>query len=95
MPIKLHQIDQLMILYYFTKFHFIITNGFRVKSRGHSHPPPPPKPSHPQKAQAEKGLDYLLIRYRGITLERRAIWDKLNRSELGPRTVVTILLCKF
>ena len=26
MPIKLHQINQLMILYYSTKFHFIIIN---------------------------------------------------------------------
>ena len=45
-----------MILYYSTKFHFIIINSFRVIGRGHISAPPPPLPPklrHPQKAQAE------------------------------------------
>ena len=40
-----------MILYYSTKFYFIIINSFRVIGRGHF--PPPPKLRHPQKDQAE------------------------------------------
>ena len=43
-----------MILYYSTKFHFVIINSFRVIGRGHF--PPPPPPNLPLKSESRATL---------------------------------------
>ena len=51
-----------MILYYSSKFHFIIINSFRVVGRGHFLPPPPPPQAEPpSKSPGGIGLRYISI----------------------------------
>ena len=51
-----------MILYYSTKFHFIIINSFRVIGRGNfppfHHPTPPPQAKPPSKIPGGIGLSF-------------------------------------
>ena len=69
-----------MILYYSTKFHFIIINSYRVIGRGHfRHPPPPPEAAPPSKSPGGIGLKW-------FTDETSSIYQ--YSTGYGPREVV-------
>ena len=64
-----------MILYYSTKFHFIIIDSFRVIGRGHfPPPPPPPQAESPSKSPGGIGLKLL------PTDPSKRMWIHVNSS---------------